>query len=333
MKKVLKVIFIVLGVIVLAVAGILTYVKTALPNAEPASDIKIDYTAERISHGKYLVTSVMACVACHSKRDFTKFTGPVVEGTYGSGGEFFGKTFGFPGDFYAPNLTSTHLKDWTDGEVLRAITTGVSKDGHALFPLMPYLQYGKLDREDIYDVIAYIRTLDPIEAAVPPSEPSFPMNFIINTIPHEAAFTTRPDTTDLLAYGKYLFTSASCQECHTRKVNGTPVEGMSLAGGFEFPFPDGTIVRSMNITPDKETGIGTWTEEQFIQKFKSYGDSSFVASEVKPGGFKTMMPWTSYGTMKEKDLKAIYAYLRSVPPIKNTVQRFTGAADKQAMAD
>lgn len=333
MKKILKVIFIILGVTILAAAGILTYIKTALPKAEPAAELKIDYTAERIAHGKYLANSVMACVECHSKRDFTKFAAPVVDGTLGSGGELFGKDLGFPGDFYAPNLTPSHLKDWTDGELFRTITTGVSKDGHALFPVMPYLSYGQLDKEDIYDVIAYIRTLDPIEASVPPSKAAIPMNFIINTIPAKAAFTSKPDTTDLLAYGKYLFTSASCNECHTKKVNGSPVEGMSMAGGFDLPFPDGTIVRSMNITPDKETGIGTWTEEQFIKKFKSYGDSSFVAPEVKPGGFKTMMPWTAYGTMRESDLKAIYTYLRSVPPVKNKVKIFSGATDKQAMAD
>jgi mono/diheme cytochrome c family protein len=333
MKKILKVIFIILGVVVLAIAGIATYVKTGLPNAEPAGDLKIDYTAERIAHGKYLATSVMACVECHSTRDFTKFTAPVVKGTYGVGGELFGKVHGFPGEYYAPNLTPANLKGWTDGELFRAITTGISKDGHALFPIMPYLSYGQLDKEDIYDVIAYIRTLEPIDSSVPPSTSAFPMSFIINTIPKAATFSAKPDTTDLLAYGKYLFTSASCQECHTKKVNGEAVEGMELAGGFDFPFPDGTIVRSMNITPDNDTGIGTWTEAQFIRKFKSFSDSSYVAPDVAPGGFKTMMPWTAYAKMKESDLKAIYAYLRTVPPVTNKVERFTASVNQHTMAE
>jgi mono/diheme cytochrome c family protein len=333
MKKVLKVILIILSVIILAVAGILTYLKTVLPNAAPAADLKIDYTPERIAHGKYLATSVMICVECHSTRDYSKFGAPVAEGTLGAGGELFGKAQGFPGDFYAPNLTPTHLKQWTDGELFRAITMGVSKDGHALFPVMPYTLYGQLDKEDIYDVIAYIRTLDPIEKIVPPSEAAFPMNFIINTIPSEPTFTTKPDQDDQIAYGKYLFTSSACQECHTQREKGEPIPGMFLAGGFPFPFPDGTTVRSMNITSDKETGIGTWTEEQFVRKFKAYADSSFVAHEVKPGDFKTVMPWTNYATMEERDLKAIFAYLKTVPPVKNKVERFVAKSSQQALAD
>jgi mono/diheme cytochrome c family protein len=333
MKKILNVIFIILGVIILAVAGLLTYVKTALPKTEPASDLKIDYTQERIAHGKYLATSVMVCVDCHSTRDYSRFAGPVISGTVGSGGELFGKGQGFPGNFYAPNLTPAHLKDWTDGELFRAITTGVSQDGHALFPVMPYALYGQLDKEDIYDVIAYIRTLEPIDKSVPPSEAEFPMNFIINTIPQTATFTSKPDRKELISYGKYLFTSAACQECHTQRDKGTPLPGMYLAGGFPFPFPDGTTVRSMNITPDKETGIGSWTEEQFVRKFKAYTDSAYVAPLLKPGDFKTVMPWTNYATMEESDLKAIFAYLQTVPPVKNKVERFETKTNQQPMAE
>ncbi len=322
MKKFLKVALIVLTVIVLAVAGLLSYVKTALPNVAEAQDIKIDYTPERIAHGKYLANYVMVCMDCHSKRDFSKFAGPIIPGTFGGGGELFGTALGFPGNFYSRNLTPYNLKDWTDGELFRAITTGVSKDGHALFPLMPYQNYGQIDKEDIYDVIAYIRTLEPIANDVPASEPQFPMNFIINTIPKEASFTTKPDTTELIAYGKYLFTSASCSDCHTRKEKGEPVEGMYLAGGFEFPFPDG-VIRSSNITPDKETGIGSWTQQDFVRKFKVFADSSFVAHQVKPGDFNTLMPWSYYGKMKESELTAIYAYLQTVPAVHNKVERFT----------
>ncbi|HYF67561.1 MAG TPA: c-type cytochrome [Ohtaekwangia sp.] len=330
MKKILKVISIVIGIIVLAIAGLLSYVKIALPKAEAAADLKIDYTKERIDRGKYLAHSVMICMDCHSKRDYAKFAAPMVPGTLGSGGELFGKTMGFPGDFYAPNLTPYHLKDWTDGELLRAITTGVSKDGRALFPVMPYHSYGATDKEDIYSVIAYIRTLEPIENEVPASVAAFPMNFIINTLPKEAVFSEKPKPEELVAYGKYLVTSAACGDCHTKRDKGAPVMDLYLAGGFEFHFPDGSVVRSLNITPDKETGIGTWTEEQFIKRFKFYADSSFVAHDLKPGDFKTVMPWTFYGTMKDEDLKAIYAYLRSVPPVKHRVNKFETMVSQQA---
>jgi cytochrome c2 len=333
MKKFLKVIFIILGIVVIGLAGLLSYVKLALPKVAEAEELKIDYTPERIEHGKYLAHHVMVCMDCHSKRDYSKFTAPIVPGTFGSGGELFGKEMGFPGDFYAPNLTPYHLKDWTDGELFRAITTGVSKDGHALFPVMPYTMYGKIDKEDIYDIIAYIRTLEPIQNEVPPSAPEFPMNFIINTIPGDAEFSTKPAKEELVEYGKYLVTSAACSECHTQREKGEPLPGMDLAGGFEFAFPDGTKVRSLNITPDKATGIGSWTEEQFIRKFKSFSDSSFVAHELKPGDFKTVMPWSYYGAMKEEDLKAIFAYLQTIPAVENKVQKFDTQTDQQAMTD
>lgn len=95
-----------------------------------------------------------------------------------------------------------------------------------------------------------------------------------------------------------------------------------IAGGMDFNLPDGTVVRSSNITPDKQTGIGTWTEQQFIARFKLYSDSTFIPYAVGPGDFKTVMPWTSYTHMEEHDLKALYAYLQSIPVVSNTVVKF-----------
>jgi mono/diheme cytochrome c family protein len=330
-KKLLKFVLIVIGLIVVFIVSTLVYVKTALPDVGEPEAIKIDYSQERIAHGKYLANSVMVCMDCHSQRDYSKFAAPMIPGTLGKGGELFGKTLGFPGDFYAPNLTPYSLKSWSDGELFRAITSGVSKNGRALFPVMPYHSYGRIDREDIYDVIAYIRTLQPIAHDVPPSKPEFPMNFIINTIPHEPAFVPKPAKEDLVDYGKYLVQAAACADCHTRQEKGKPVEGMYMAGGFEFPFPDGTVVRSLNITPDAETGIGRWTSDQFVRRFKLYSDSSFVTTSLKAGDFKTVMPWTFYATMDEGDLQAIYAYLKTIPAINNPVKKFN-LTSEQALA-
>ena len=97
---------------------------------------------------------------------------------------------------------------------------------------------------------------------------------------------------------------------------------MELAGGFEFPLPVGVLTRSANITPDKETGIGNFTEEMFVNKFKYYGDSSYKDVQVTTGAFNTVMPWKMYGKMKESDLKAIFAYLQTVKPIRNSVVKF-----------
>ncbi len=309
--------------LVAAIIGVLSYVSFALPDVGEPEDIKVELTPKRIERGSYLANSVANCTDCHSERDWNKFAGPLVEGTIGKGGDEFDQKFGFPGKFYAKNITPFALKDWTDGEILRAIAAGVNKDGKALFPLMPHPNFGKLDREDLYSIIAYLRTLAPIENAVPESEPDFPMNFIINTIPKKPAFTKIPNPANQVAYGAYLFTAASCGDCHTKKEEGTPVAGMELAGGFEFPMPHGGVARSANITPDKETGIGSWNEEAFLQRFKIYADSAYKPIDVKDGEFNTVMPWTRFGTMKTEDLKAIYAYLRTVKPVKNQVTKFS----------
>jgi mono/diheme cytochrome c family protein len=322
MKKVLKIVFIILALFAVAITGLLGYVTAAMPDVAVEEDLRIDYSQERIERGKYLANNVAMCIDCHSERDFTRFGGPVIPGTEGKGGEKFSKELGFPGDFYAPNITPAALGDWTDGELFRAITAGVSKDGHALFPLMPYPNIGQMTREDVYSIVAYIRTLRPIENNVPKSEPAFPINVLINTMPQEANFTTFPADEELVPYGKYIFTSASCSDCHTPMDKGERIADKFVAGGMEFNFPDGTVVRSSNITPDKLTGIGAWTEKQFIARFKMYSDSTYVPYKVGPGEFKTVMPWSAYTKMDEQDLRAIFAYLQTVQSVSNKVVKF-----------
>ncbi len=321
-KKIFKVIGILLGVIILGVAGILTYIKVALPNVGAAPEMKVDATPERIKRGEYLANHVTVCMDCHSTRDFSLFSGPLVPGTLGQGGEVFDQNFGFPGKYISKNITTYHLKDWTDGEIYRTITTGVNKDNKAMFPLMPWEYYGKMDPEDIKDIIAYIRTLAPIKKDIEESVSDFPINFIINTMPHKAEPTKKPAKTDVVAYGGYLTNAASCVECHSERSKGKLI-GELFAGGFEFKSPDGAVIRSSNITPDTETGIGNWTEETFVTRFRSYADSSYKPAKVAPGQMQTVMPWTMYGGMDTADLKAIYAYLRTVKPQKRTIVKWS----------
>jgi hypothetical protein len=81
-------------------------------------------------------------------------------------------------------------------------------------------------------------------------------------------------------------------------------------------------VRSANITPDNETGIGSWTEEAFVKRFKVYADSSYKPHKVGSKEMNSAMPWTMYAGMKEGDLKAIFAYLKTVKPIRQKVVKF-----------
>ncbi len=319
-KRIFGGLLLVFLLITLAAVG---YVKLFLPNVGTAPVKNIEQTAKRIARGEYLANHVTICIDCHSKRDWTRFSGPPMEDSKGMGGELFDQKFGFPGTYYAKNITPEGISRYSDGELFRVITTGVNKDGKAMFPVMPYHYYGQMDEEDINSIIAYIRTLKPIKNAVPPSVSDFPMSIIINTIPEKATLSKMPDKTDVENYGKYLVNAAACKECHTQFSKGKLIAGTEFGGGREFPFPDGSMVRSGNISPDGATGIGKWNEELFINLFHSRSDSATLASKLKPGEFNTIMPWTMYGKMTDEDLKAIYTYLKTVAPINNNVQKFS----------
>ncbi|RPI14160.1 MAG: cytochrome C [Ignavibacteriae bacterium] len=322
MKKFLKISLILLSVIFIAAVSGYIYLQSEFPKIDKAPDIKIEPTAERLSRGKYLFNSVFACVDCHSQRDVNKFSGPVIPGTEGMGGQKLDEEFGLPGTFYTKNITPAGVGDWTDGELLRAITEGVSKDGEPLFPLMPYLTYGKADKEDIYSVIAYMRTLPPVVNEVPKSKPNFPLNFIQRTIPEKNNFSSKPNPLDKIASGKYLVDNGGCTDCHTQSEKGEPKPNMFLAGGTQLPLPANMIVTSANLTPDMETGLGKWTKEDFIKKFRAMNELAHENKTINPGEFNTYMPWSVYAGMTDEDLGNMYEFLRTIPPVNNRVEKF-----------
>lgn len=322
MKKLFKIIGYTLSFVLIIIILIIAYIKLALPNVGNAPEIKIIASTEKIERGKYLANHVMLCMDCHSTRNWNEFSGPLVAGTEGKGGETFDQTLGFPGKYVAPNITPYNLNSWTDGEIFRAITSGVDKNGKALFSIMPYHNYGKLDKNDIESVIAYIRTLNPIQYSSPSSTSDFPVNILINTFPSKAQFSTIPNSSDTINYGRYLTTASGCYDCHTKQENGKFI-GEPFAGNFEFKFKDGSIVRSSNITPDKTTGIGSWSSQQFINIFKTYSNSTYISTKINKGSFQTVMPWTMYAGMKNEDLAAIFSYLQTLKPVTNTIEKFS----------
>ncbi|MBS1730743.1 MAG: cytochrome C [Bacteroidetes bacterium] len=316
-----KILISILAIVVIAIICGLIYVKYFLPNVGAPEDITLNTSMEHIQHGAYLANHVTVCMDCHSTRDWTKFSGPLIPGTLGKGGAYFGHEASFPGNFYSKNITPAGIKDWTNGEIFRTITTGVNKKGEALFPVMPYANYGKMDREDVMDIIAYIRSLAPIENAVPVRSIDFPMNFIVNTIPKKATFTKRPPASDSISYGAYLTNAASCIDCHTPFEKGKLVMELSFSGGREFKMPNG-LLKSANITPDQNTGIGNWSENDFVSRFKSYSNPANVR-EMTPKEINTVMPWTMYSGMDSSDLRSIYQYLKTLKPISHKIDHFT----------
>lgn len=322
MRKALKILGIIVVIIILFIAGTAVYVKTFLPNVGPPMEMKFVSTPEKVERGKYFANHVMICMDCHSTRNWNYYAGPMEPDSLGRGGEEFNRKMGFPGIIYAANITPAGIGDWTDGEIFRAVTTGVRKNGKPIFPVMPHRNYGTLDPEDVEAIICYIKTLPPIVNKVPESEYDFPMNFIINTVPQKAALSKRPDTSDVIAYGKYMVTSASCRECHTPFDKGKFDTAFYFAGGRSFQMP-ASIVTTANLTPDNETGIGKWTKELFMEKFRVYRDPAYSHRPINiMKDNTTVMPWPVYAGMKDSDLSAIYEYLHSLKPISHKIVKF-----------
>lgn len=305
--------------LVVAAAGVgVAYLFLAYPAVGPAPDVAAPTTAAAIARGKYLSDHVSMCTDCHTPRDWSRFAGPIEEGRRGAGGEVFDEGMGLPGRIISRNITPAALSAWTDGEILRAFTEGVSRDGTALFPIMPYHAYGRMDRDDALSIVAYLRTLPPQTSALPARHLQFPVSLLVRTLPAAARFSTRPDPADRVATGRYLATIGGCAECHTpvdeRRV---PQLDRAFAGTMEFAMPGGAVARSANLTPH-ETGIGGWSEAAFIERFARFREAA-AYPPVPEGGPNTVMPWGRYAGMTDEDLGAIYAYLRTVPAISSRV--------------
>jgi mono/diheme cytochrome c family protein len=339
-----KWIAIVVGGLAAVVAGGVAVFYMVFPNVSEAESIRVERSTERVVRGQYLANHVMICVDCHSEREVDLYSMPPIRSLEFGGGFAYTREMGMPGTIVSRNIarlelgaqlrmgmpgtivsrniTPGALRDWSDGEIVRAIAAGVSRDGRPLFPLMPYHAYGKLDREDINAVVAYLRVIPPVNRPIPDSKVDFPVNLVMRTLPRDPAFRTKPHPRNPVAYGGYLVAAAGCGDCHTRRDERGNAIGPEFAGGQEFAYPARFLVRSANITPDAETGIGAWGKDAFIARFKGRTETDYRQMAVARGQPNTVMPWWAYSGMTAEDLGAIYEYLRTVPAAKNQVQTF-----------
>jgi mono/diheme cytochrome c family protein len=335
MKKILRILAVVVLLVIVVAAGLLAWLSMRSPAMRPPSTESVEATPERLARGRYIVHHLSDCVSCHSDHNFDRFGMPIIPGTEGKGGMPFGKEPEFPGSVIAANITPdarTGLGNWTDGEIARAIREGVSRDGQALFPMMPYTAYRSMSDEDVKSVVAYIRTLKPIQNSVPRSRFNFPLKYIVKFMPKPLEGPVpHPSQADRLAYGKYLVTVAACADCHTpRDDKGAPVPGREFAGGFEMPGPWGRVVTA-NITPHPETFVGRSSREAFIARFKAFESLGGENAPPARPGQNTVMPWLAYAGLTEEDLGAMYDYLRTVPPVENRVVTFPEAVKAAAL--
>ncbi|MGE0405812.1 MAG: cytochrome c [Candidatus Korobacteraceae bacterium] len=315
---------IVLGVVVLLVAGAITFTigwrPFIGPQARPLTDRKFEATPERLARGKYLTENVLDCFACHSQRDWTKHDAPLIAEGEGGGQAPFALA-GLPGKVFPPNISpdkETGAGNWTDDQLARAIREGIGHDGRALFPMMPYENYRHLPDEDLASVIVYLRSLKPVHHVVPKTELIFPVKYLIRSAPHPITEPVAPpDLSTQVKRGEFLVRIAGCRDCHTPTANGQPLPGMDLAGGWVMQGPWGTV-KSANITPDP-SGISYYDENLFLDVMHT--------GYVKARKLSQIMPWWVHRGMTDEDLKAMFAYLRTVPPIQNRVDNTEPSAD------
>lgn len=295
MKKIAKWGAIALGaVIVIALAGFgVTYVTAENAMAEkqqvtPAK-VTVPTDAESIARGEHLV-AIRGCVDCHGK-DY--------------GGRAFIEDPAI-GRFVGTNLTSGQggvAKNYEDADWVRAIRHGVGPGGKKLL-FMPSHEFFGIDNHDLGQMIAYLKSLPPVDRDPGKTEVG-PMARVLYTvgelpllpaemIDHDAPRTDAPPEGPTAEYGEYL--AAGCTGCHGAgfsggKIPGTPPEWLPAS----------------NITPDKETGIGEWSEQEFVAALRKgeRPDGSTVNT--------TYMPIAVTKKLKDHEISAIYKYLKTVP--------------------
>jgi len=280
------------------------------PKARPLTSRKFEATPQRVARGRYLI-ALTGCAECHSQHDWNTHGAPVIPGTEGSGQWL--KMADLPGHIVAPNLTpdvETGAGTWTDDQLARAIREGIGHDGRALFPMMPYKEFRKMSDEDVASIVVFLRSLPPVRSQLSKTEIIFPVKYLIRSVPEPVTTpVTSPDPSDHVKYGQYLVTIGGCGECHTPQERGQPVAGFEYAGGWVMKGPWGEV-STANITPDP-SGISYYDEALFLQVMRT--------GYVKARKLNSIMPFGSYKNLTDDDLKAIFAYLRTVKPVKHRV--------------
>ena len=210
-----------------------------------------------------------------------------------------------------PNITpdrETGAGTWSDEDFFRALTQGIGHDGRTLYIEMPYRQFAQLSDEDVASIIVYVRSLPPLHNALPKSEIPEPIMARMKPLaarPRNLA----PDLSTPEKRGAYLVAAAACAYCHSPRQNEEDLPGMSFAGGIPFQGAWGDVA-SANLTPDA-SGIPYYDERMFLEvMLKGRND----ARKINP-----VMPWPYFRSMAKDDLRAIFAYLRTLRPVQHRV--------------
>jgi len=328
MRRALNIVGLALAAVVVLLAGFLVYVQIDGIPRYPVEKItfRADPTPARLARGKKLAT--VLCAGCHMDPTTRQLTGKrMIDAP-----EEFGVIF-------SPNITRHPTKgigSWTDAELAYLLRTGVKRDGQYAPPYMAKLPH--MSDEDIASIIAFIRSDDPMVAAsdrAPPgvTQPSFLTKLLCHVafrkLPYPDRPITAPPVTDKVAYGRYLLFAYECYGCHSadfKTMNIAEPEKSAgyLGGGNQMLDLRRQTIRTANITPDEETGIGRWSEGDLGRALRT---------GFRPNGTLIRYPMAVMPQLTDDEVGAIYAYLRTVPPLHNAVPRPPSRPPEPAVAD
>ena len=268
---------------------------------------------ELVARGQYIFAVAGGC-ACHTVPKQTLHTG--------------GRAFPIPfGTVYSTNITQdkeTGLGAWTDQQIVDAIVKGIRRDGSRILPVMPYEKYSGMAQEDLKALVAYLRTLKPVKRPTPELKTWVPFMRSLGTFAYLKVFGRFHNSPPLapkagVERGRYLVEHvAICGDCHTpRNFLGVPKQSLHMAGASQDKGPLGEAVP--NITPDAETGIGSWKREEIADLLINGTKPDF---DNVQGLMYEVIQGTSYGykDMKKEDALALADYLKTIPSIKNKIE-------------
>ena len=281
------------------------------PRVRPLTSRTFEATPARLQRGEYLANSI-GCLYCHSPHDWSKADDPILPGMKGAGQQL--PYLDLPGKVYAPNLTpdkETGAGNWSDDMLARGIREGIGHDGRALFGIMPFSHYRNMPDEDLASIIVYLRTLPPVKNAVPKTEIIFPVKYIMRNEPQPITEpVAAPDVSDPVKRGRFLVNLVGCADCHTPVDNHhVAIPGLDFSGGQVLGAPWGTVA-SANLTPDP-SGIPYYDEAMFIKAMRT--------GRVGSRELNRTMPWPVVGKMTDEDLAGMFAYLKTLKPVRHRV--------------
>lgn len=320
MKRAFKIIGVSFGVLILLLFAGIAYISIkGVPTYEPGipaalSNLRAPRDSAHVARGAKI--STLLCKACHIGPD-GRLTGRLLTD--------LPKALGVVASLNITKDSVHGIGSWSDGELYYLLRTGLHKDGHWSPPFMP--KFPLMADDDILAIIAWLRSddpaLDPDPREFPPNQYNFLVKFLANVAIKPTPLPDRPilipDSTNQLEFGRYVADAlCGCYGCHsadfTKQDDIHPEKSLGFYGGgnpmLNF---EGETVHSANITMDKETGIGNWTREQFVQA---------VRLLKKPQGGLLHYPMMPHNTLTDGEVNAIWTYLQTVPTHHNKVDRY-----------